>query len=192
VVSERAIPAHVVGPVVDLLSSAGLDVWLYRGRDWLVRDAKAPHVDREAWTVQFPPTVVESFVEISSGVAKIVGVSDDHALVERTEGAAQQQFGAHVSARRSQPYYLDVTNPRANKGAVVDYLCETYAIAHESVATIGDGENDVLMFKKSGLSIAMGNASEDVRGAADRVTTTNEQEGFAKAVEDFLLGSPRT
>lgn len=189
VISQREIPADVVGPVVAMLTKSGLDVWLYRGADWLVRDPKAPHVDREAWTVQFSPTVVKTFEGIASGLAKIVGISDDHDLVERTETAAQQQFGQHVSARRSQPYYLDVTNPAANKGAVVDFLCEHYGIGNDAVATIGDGPNDVLMFKKSGLSIAMGNASDEVRLAANHVTSSYQDEGFAKGVEEFILGT---
>jgi Cof subfamily protein (haloacid dehalogenase superfamily) len=189
VISQKEIPADVVGPVIAMLSGSGLDVWLYRGADWLIRDPKAPHVDREAWTVQFPPTVVKTFEGMTSGLAKIVGISDDHDLVERIETAAQRQFGQHVSARRSQPYYLDVTNPKANKGAVADFLCEHYGIENDAVATIGDGPNDVVMFKKSGLSIAMGNASEEVRQAADRVTASYEDEGFAKAVEEFILGS---
>ena len=82
--------------------------------------------------MKFPPTVVTTFDGITSDIAKIVGVSDDHDLVEKTEADAQQQFGDHVSAHRSQPYYLDVTNPEANKGAVVDYLCKLYAIAARS------------------------------------------------------------
>ncbi len=190
IISQKEIPAEVVGPVIAMLSGSGLDAWLYRGADWLIRDPKAPHVDREAWTVQFPPTVVKTFDGMTSGLAKIVGISDDHDLVERTETAAQREFGKHVSARRSQPYYLDVTNPGANKGAVVDFLCEHYGIGNDAVATMGDGPNDVLMFKKSGLSIAMGNASEEVKKAADRVTASYADEGFAKAVEEFVLGNP--
>jgi hypothetical protein len=191
VISQKVIPTDVVGPVLSLLSGAGLDIWLYRGADWLVRDPKAPHVDREAWTVKFPATVVKSFDEITTGIAKIVGVSDDHALVERTAASAQQQFGDHVSAQRSQPYYLDVTNPEANKGAVVDYLRDTYGLDRDAVATIGDGSNDILMFKRSGLSIAMGNSGEDVRREASRVTASDKEEGFAKAVEEFILGEAK-
>lgn len=55
------------------------------------------------------------------------------------------------------------------------------------VATIGDMPNDVLMFAHSGLSIAMGNADPQVQRAARRVTDTNENEGFAKAVRRFVL-----
>jgi hydroxymethylpyrimidine pyrophosphatase-like HAD family hydrolase len=92
-----------------------------------------------------------------------------------------------VAAARSQPYYLDVTHPDANKGAVAQYLARTYSIPTDSIATIGDMPNDVLMFAHSGLSIAMGNASLEVQRAARRVTTSNADEGFAAAVERFIL-----
>jgi hypothetical protein len=48
--------------------------------------------------------------------------------------------------------------------------------------------NDVLMFAHSGLSIAMGNADREVQRAARRVTTSNDDDGFANAVERFILG----
>jgi hydroxymethylpyrimidine pyrophosphatase-like HAD family hydrolase len=97
------------------------------------------------------------------------------------------QFGAHVSAARSQPYYLDVTNPTANKGVVVERMSYFYQIPLEQIATLGDQLNDVLMFERSGVSIAMGNASPEVQGKATHVTASNEEEGFARAVEEFIL-----
>jgi hydroxymethylpyrimidine pyrophosphatase-like HAD family hydrolase len=130
---------------------------------------------------------VESYDAISQGVAKIVGVSDDHDLVASVAAAAHDQFGDHVSAARSQPYYLDVTHPQANKGGVVKLLSAKYGIPPEEIATIGDMPNDVLMFAHSGLSIAMGQSGREVHRAARRVTTSNEEEGFANAVERFIL-----
>ena len=85
------------------------------------------------------------------------------------------------------PYYLDVTHPQANKGDVVGFLATRYDIPEEDIATIGDGPNDVLMFARSGLAIAMGNADDDVQRAAQHVTTTNDEDGFANAVERFVL-----
>ena len=120
-------------------------------------------------------------------MAKITGVSDDYDAVQKGVDAVRERFGDHVSAARSQPYYGDVTNPKANKGAVAQYLSQTYQIPAEQIATIGDQPNDVLMFAHSGLSIAMGNASHEVQRAARRVTTSNEDEGFANAVERFVL-----
>ena len=98
-------------------------------------------------------------------------------------------MGKRATAARSQPYYLDVTHPDANKGFVVTYLSRKLGIPEEEIATIGDQPNDVLMFKRSGFSIAMGNASEEVKRQASAVTDSYDNEGFAKAVERFLLNA---
>jgi Cof subfamily protein (haloacid dehalogenase superfamily) len=184
---SHELPAALVSGIVALLDSLDLDVWVYRGSDWLVRDPDGAHVAREAATVQFAPTVVDSFAGLDGGVAKIVGVSDDHAAVERASQAASERFGEHVSAARSQPYYLDVTHPDANKGAVLRSLATRYDLPAARIATIGDMPNDVLMFAQSGLSIAMGNADREVQRAARHVAPANDDEGFARAVERWVL-----
>ena len=187
VIEQQVIPDDVTPTVIDLLAAHNLDVWIYRGSDWFLRDPKAPHVAREDFTVKFDPTVTDNLASVSDGVAKVTGVSDDYDAVQQGVDAVRDRFGDHVSAARSQPYYGDVTNPHANKGAVAQYLSQTYQIPPEQIATIGDQPNDVLMFAHSGLSIAMGNASHEVQEAARRVTTSNQDEGFANAVERFVL-----
>jgi len=187
VIAQKTIPVDVVAPAISLLESFGLAVWLYRGADWYVRDVHGAHVDREAATVRFAPTVVTSYDGMDDGLAKIVGVSDDHDAVSAAAQAVRKRFGDHVAAALSQPYYADVTHPDANKGSVAKYLSALYQIPVEQIATIGDMPNDVLMFAHSGLSIAMGNASTEVQRAARRVTTTNEEEGFANAVQRYIL-----
>jgi hypothetical protein len=82
-----------------------------------------------------------------------------------------------------------VTHPHANKGFVVDRLSQLLGIPRQEIATIGDMPNDVPMFERSGLSIAMGNASAEVQQQAQYVTTSYEEEGFANAVEWFILGN---
>jgi Cof subfamily protein (haloacid dehalogenase superfamily) len=191
VMTQSFIPSDMAANVVDAIGRHGLDCWVYTDRSWLVREANAPHVAREQWTVKFPPTVVPEFSSYLGHVAKIVGVSDDHAAVARCEADVQRDCGNHVSAARSQPYYLDVTHPNANKGHVVEVLSQALSIPSEQIATMGDMPNDVLMFKKSGVSIAMGNASPEVQRQAHCVTASNEEEGFAKAVETFVLGEHR-
>jgi Cof subfamily protein (haloacid dehalogenase superfamily) len=187
VIEQRAVPEDLVMPVAELNASFGLDTWVYRGADWYVPDPKGAHVARETATVKFEPKVMDSLDGLTSDVAKLVGVSDDLDAVARASAAAHDRFGDHVAAARSQPYYLDVTHPDANKGAVAQYLARTLEIPTDSIATIGDMPNDVLMFAHSGLSIAMGNASLEVQRAARRVTTSNADEGFAAAVERFIL-----
>jgi Cof subfamily protein (haloacid dehalogenase superfamily) len=186
-IEERVLPAELVPQIVELLERFGLDVWLYRGSDWLVRNPDAPHVAREAFTVQFEPTVVDGFDGVVDGIAKIVGVSDDHDAVASASSTAHDEFGDRVSSARSQPYYADVTHPDANKGHVVQFLSAKYGIPEGEIATIGDMPNDVLMFARSGLSIAMGQSGREVQRAARRVTASNDEDGFAEAVERFIL-----
>jgi Cof subfamily protein (haloacid dehalogenase superfamily) len=189
VVDQKFLPAGMPEKVIEAIEQHGLDVWLYTDIDWFVRDPNAPHVAREQWTVKFPPTVVKSFAGLLGRVAKIVGVSNDLERVAKCEKDVQQTGGTHISAARSQPYYLDVTHPQANKGEVVLSLSRLLNIPTEQIATIGDMPNDVLMFQKSGVSIAMGNASSEVQAAATYVTATNQDEGFAKAIENFVLSA---
>ena len=177
-IEQRVLQHDVVEPVTAIIEAHGLDVWIYRGIDWFVRERHGPHVDREEWTVKFPPTVVPDFTGKMDDVAKIVGVSDDLEAVARCEEAVRREFASavrskqsdpprepasQVSAARSQPYYVDVTHPNANKGAVVLALSKMLAIPVEQIATIGDMPNDTTMFAKSGISIAMGQSSDEVK-----------------------------
>jgi hypothetical protein len=187
IVRENFLPRAMVEKIIQIILDHKLDVWIYTGRDWYVRDVTAPHVAREQWTVKFAPVVVPGFDNLLENVAKVVGVSDDLEAVQRCEKDTQEACGNRASAARSQPYYLDVTHPKANKGEVVLAMSELLNTPVDQIATIGDMPNDVLMFRKSGVSIAMGNASPEVQKSATYVTASNEQEGFAKAMEKFVL-----
>jgi Cof subfamily protein (haloacid dehalogenase superfamily) len=188
VLRQHTLPLEVARETVDFLLSAGLDVWVYRGAEWFIREIDAPHVAREQATVQFAPKVIDNLGMVLDGAVKIVGVSDDGPLVARCEAELRRRVGTHASAARSQPYYLDVTHPDANKGIVVRLESQFLGIPLEQIATIGDMPNDVLMFGVAGTSIAMGNASCDVQRAARFVTSSNADEGFANAVDRFILG----
>lgn len=187
-IEARTLPPEAARKAIAEIERHKLDVWLYTEQEWLIRDPKAPHVEREQWTVKFAPRVVNAFEDAALDRAvKIVGVSDDHDAVATCEKDVQAALGNAASAARSQPYYLDVTHARANKGEVVTYLAAHLGILPDEIATIGDMPNDVLMFRKSGFSIAMGNAAADVQSQASAVTDSYENEGFAKAVETHLL-----
>jgi Cof subfamily protein (haloacid dehalogenase superfamily) len=183
----RDLPKEAATRALELIGEYGLVAWLYTDTVWYVQDPKGSHVDRESRTVGFGPEVTSDYSVYVGQTAKIVGVSEDLEAVAACEKRVQADLGDHVSAARSQPYYLDITHPAANKGGVVDFLSAVYLIPKSSIATLGDMPNDVRMFKKSGMSIAMGNASKEVQAEANFVTQSNEEEGFALAIEQFIL-----
>jgi Cof subfamily protein (haloacid dehalogenase superfamily) len=187
VTDRLTIDDDVIKPLLAMIDQCGLSTWVYRGEQWFVRDLNDAHVQHEAEVVQFQPRLVDTFDDVSTNVAKIVVVDDDAKSLAAAAASVRDHFGGRVSATSSQSFCLDITNPQANKGVVVTYLSNMYNIPTNEIATIGDAQNDVLMFAQSGISIAMGNAVDDVQVLATYVTTSNDNEGFANAVHEFIL-----
>lgn len=172
VISSRTLSHEAAETTLQIVRKHRLVPWLYTEEDWYVTNPFGPHVARETWTVKFEPKVEKDFDRFLTRAVKIVGVSDDLAAVAACEAECRKVLRSSVSAARSQPYYLDVTHPEATKGGVVAYLSRTLNIPPEQIATLGDMPNDVLMFEKSGMSIAMGNASAEVQAQANFVTAS--------------------
>lgn len=187
VIEARTLTADTARKVIGIIRDHKADPWVYNGNDWIVSRIDAPHVAREQWTVKFPPKVGVIGDELDQ-VVKITGVSDDLDLMKRLEHDLQQALGDTASAALSQPYYVDVTNRDANKGGVVMTLERLLGIPASQMVTLGDQPNDVLMFRKSGISIAMGQASPEVQKQATYVSTSCEEEGFANGIEKYVLG----
>jgi Cof subfamily protein (haloacid dehalogenase superfamily) len=189
VLREKLLEAIVAERLLRRLQQLNVGAWVYTDRDWFVLHEHGPYVRHEIHAVQYSPTVVNDFSGVAlNRVAKIVGVSEDFEALAVAEKIVQHEFEGAVSATRSQKYYLDITHPLANKGEGVLLISELLDIPTENIATIGDMQNDIFMFRRSGLSIAMGNASDDVKAAAQYLTTSNEDEGFANAMEKYILG----
>jgi Cof subfamily protein (haloacid dehalogenase superfamily) len=170
-----------------ILADRGVDVWVFSGLDWLLTNPAGPHVGLEEHTVKFPPTVVPSVAAALASAYKVVGVSGDHELLKRCEGEMRAALGDGASVSRSQPYYLDVTHPLANKGAAVRHMAALMGVPMEEVAVIGDNYNDISMFAQTGFSIAMGNAPDDVKKKARFVTGSNDADGLAAAIHSYIL-----
>jgi len=190
------ITEHLLSPdaarcAVSLLDTQDVQVWVFSGQNWLVRDSDGPYVGFEERTVGFQPTVVDNFGQSLDAANKIVGVSKEFAILAQRERDVRAALADHATVVRSQSYYLDITHPLANKGVALSEIARLLEVPLAEIAVIGDGGNDVTMFERSGLSIAMGNASPAVQRAADFVTDSNRDDGFANAVERFILSADR-
>jgi hydroxymethylpyrimidine pyrophosphatase-like HAD family hydrolase len=116
IIEEHLLPPDAAKRAVKLILDHRMDVWVYSGNDWFVRDPEAPHVAREQRTVKFPPTVVEDFGGVLDRAVKIVGVSDDFDLVAWYEKDAQDALGAQVSARARSGTISTLPTPTQIKG----------------------------------------------------------------------------
>jgi len=187
VLERYPIDATIAREAVQVILDCGLDWWVYTETDWIVSDIDGPVVSRESWIIDMDAHQRPLTDADLDGAYKIVGVSDDKDKIAEVQKRLDDRFGDRVSATSSSTHFVDITHPQANKGAVVHALSARLNVPVSRIATIGDMANDVLMFAQSGFSIAMGNATPEVQAKANVVTETNENNGFAAAVQRYLL-----
>jgi Cof subfamily protein (haloacid dehalogenase superfamily) len=187
VLSSHKLPRDVVQSALESLDTAGVDAWVFIDDAWYLTNPDATYVPLETRTVGYEGTRVARFDDLDlDAVDKIVGSSADTALIERVEGQLQKQLEGRGHAARSQAYYLDVTHLDANKGTAVRELAQRTKVPLERVAVLGDMGNDMAMFEIAGVSIAMGQASDTVQRGASLVSASNDDDGFAVAIEALL------
>jgi Cof subfamily protein (haloacid dehalogenase superfamily) len=187
----RPIEQHLIAPAVaqrslDVLRAFEVDIWLFTNERWYTQNPDGEYVPLEKRAIKADPTIVDDFTPYLGEVCKIVGASSDPELLKRCEAAMREAVGTEATAVRSQAYYLDVTPPGYDKGTFVEAMIGRLGISAAEVATIGDMENDLPMFARSGVSFAMGNATDGIKRHATHVTDSNERDGFARAVETML------
>jgi len=182
----HTIPLGAVQRSLEVLNEFGTDVWLFTWDRWLARDEGGQYVPLEKRAIRADPTIVADFTPYLASACKVVGSSADAPLLQRCEISMQKALGTQATAVRSQSYYLDVTPPGCDKGTFIKAMARRLEIPKEAIATIGDMQNDLPMFEASGLSIAMGNATDEVKKRATQVTASNEEEGFARAIDMIL------
>ncbi len=186
-ISAKRLSAAAARDAISLFDERRVETWAFADDQWLVTNLTGPHVEHERHTVGFDPTPVAGFEGVIDRIDKLVAVSDQADLLADVERAAQALLQGRANARRSQTYYLDVTHPEADKGHAVRALAAEIGVPIAETAVIGDQANDLSMFAVAGLSVAMGQGTDEVRAGADFVTDANTADGFAHAVERFIL-----
>jgi Cof subfamily protein (haloacid dehalogenase superfamily) len=187
VVEQHFIPEASARKAAGVLAEFAIDVWLYTAHDWLACDAQGPYVALEKRTIEAGPVIVADLASYFGQACKIVGASGDFAKLDACEAAMHTALNDHVFIARSQRYYLDLTPAGRNKGTFVAALSARLGVARETIAVLGDMENDLAMFEKAGVSIAMGNATAAVKRQATYVTASNTEDGFAAAIERYII-----
>lgn len=170
-----------------LFAEHALDVWVFADDQWLARDRKAEYFPKELHALGYEPLIVEDFTPYLDRVHKMVATSGNFQLLVDLEQQLQAPLHGKAIAARSQRYYLDITAVLANKGEALATLAERLGIELANTAVLGDGGNDVAMFKRAGFSVAMGQGEQVVREQADAVTASNAEDGVAQAIHQLIL-----
>ncbi|MGH8418221.1 MAG: HAD family hydrolase [Pseudomonas sp.] len=186
------LKAHRIEPKaarssLELFAGEKVAVWVFADDQWLLTDPQGDYVEHERNTLGYDFVQVDHFDDYIDRIDKIVAASKDFELLKRLEIQLNPLIADTALAARSQSYYLDVTALDANKGTALETLAEELGVALAHTAVIGDAGNDVAMFLRAGLSIAMGQAETMVKTQANYVTGSNLEDGLATAIECYIL-----
>ncbi len=187
VIRATLVPANDARIAIETFAAFGIDGWLFSLDRWYVTNPDGALVPKERETIAHDPVIVASFDALYGTVGKLVGSSNDHGRVAACEAALSERLGSESKARRSQAYYLDVTAARADKGEAVRAIASVLHVPIDEVAVIGDMANDRPMFDVAPFRIAMGNGIDELKHAATFVTESNMHDGWARAVERYVL-----
>jgi Cof subfamily protein (haloacid dehalogenase superfamily) len=186
VLEQHVLGDGVARAVIETMERQGLDVWVYQGDAWLVRHPEAVSVADEAARLAFAPEPVDRWDDRLHAAVKIAGLSESVDALGRCE-ADLEGLQPYAAVVRSPSCALAVMHPRANTGELVRTLSSRLGISPAAIAAIGHAPRDALMFRECGLAIAMGQAGAAVQRGARFITRSNDDEGFAYAVETWIL-----
>ena len=187
VVQARLLEKAAAEAATGYLQAQGIAPWLFTTDEWLLIDPDGDYVAWEQKTVMMPFRTVRDFTAAMGSAGKLMAASKDFEKLKHCEEALQSLLDGRASVHRSQDYYLDITHPQANKGEAVRQAAQLLQISLSETACIGDMPNDLPMFDVAAFRIAMGNAPGFMQARADYVTASNEHDGWAQAVEQFVL-----
>jgi hypothetical protein len=129
--------------------------------------------------------IYENLKEYPSAKLMMVGAQNDLATIKEF---SLTSYGEVLNADFSMETLLEVYSNKADKGKALSFMMEHYGVLKEETMCIGDSENDIPMFKTAGLSVAMGNASENVKSHAMEITGHVENDGVKLALDKHVFG----
>ena len=135
-----------------------------------------------------PSGVLENMKDdIKEGAAKVIILKHpDEAVAVKDKLALE--LGDEYEVAMSKPFFIEVNDKGISKGVSLDSLCKKLGLTNENVMALGDGLNDLSMIEFAGMGVAVDNANTTLKEAANFISKSNDEDGFAYAIEKFVLG----
>lgn len=183
---ERFLDKNQLPKILELANQFGIHPMTYQGDTVIVEDASDRYLQLEVAINRLQLKVVAdlaAFVQFPIPKCLCTG---EPTVLEQLMPVLQAELTG-VSVFRSESFFLEVNPQGIGKGEVLEKLLGQLGFTAKDLVAVGDGYNDVTMLQYASLGVAMGNAREPVKAAANFVTDTNDADGLAKVIENLLL-----
>ena len=183
---RQQLPDGAIPRLAALRDELSLELLTYEGTCIITEDPENPYVQKEAAINRMEVRKISSFADyVTFPVTKCLMVGEGSYLAS-VESYAAQQLGEDFSVYRSEPYFLEIVPQGIDKARSLERLLSSLSLKKENLLAFGDGYNDISMLRYAGLGVAMANASEEVKKAANRITLSNDEDGVARILEELF------
>ena len=186
---ENVLDPAVYPYLYECAKSNGFQILSYKDEYIISENADDQYVQHEAFLNRMASKTVENFLDvINFPVPKCLIVGNPEPL-SALEKKMKKALEGKMNVFRSEPFFLELVPNGIDKARSLAVLLDELGMAREEMIAIGDGFNDLSMIQFAGLGVAMANAQEVVRQAADYITLSNEEDGVAAVVDKFFFNA---
>lgn len=190
VIFSQVVDQKLVPILYDFAEKAQLPIVTYLPEAILASKNEGEYLAEEARINGMPIVVAQNFVEeamqIAGGSTKFLIPGEPELLIQ-LESEMKATLSEQMEVFRSAPFFLELPPKGIDKAQSLQRLLTHLGLERESLMAFGDGFNDLSMIQFAGQGVAMANAVEEVKSIADFVTTSNEEDGIAHALEQLLF-----
>lgn len=183
---ERILPENIVDRILNWAKENNVHINFY-SNDILYSEQDNYEIQRYS-SYQHVDYIIKDFSELPhNNVNKLLGIDfkNPNRVSQWVETMTKEFPELHIV--KSTPNFCEFSTKDATKYCAVKFLQNYWGFNNDEILTIGDQDNDIELLKAGEISIAMGNASDNLKRYADYITDTVENDGFVKAIEKFVF-----
>lgn len=186
-VHGEMLPPEMLPGVFQFAKEHRLNTATYSDEHYFVADARGKYL-KLVGKIEGLPVQERDFETdpVAFPVPKVL-LAGKPEFIEKLEPVARERFGKAANVSRSEPFLLEILPPKVDKAFALEKLLDVLGYKRKELLACGDGYNDVTMLRFAGMGVAMQNATEPAKEAADFLTMTNDEDGVAFAVKRFCL-----
>lgn len=186
IIYQRTIPASMVAKLYYYAKEQNCGIITYLGDTVLSGFEPDEYIILEAGINGLPIQLVEDFPHFIDFEVNKCLMTAPPEKAERIEKDLQEKYGDRLSVYRSEPFFIEIMPKDVNKATSLSRVLPVVGATKEDAICCGDGYNDISMIEYAGLGVAMGNAQEAVKQAADYITKTNDEDGLVQVIDEFM------
>lgn len=185
-VYEQTIPPHTIKGIIDFANDHHCGLVTYSGDEAVCGTEITEYVALEVRINQIAIRQVSPFLEaITFPCNKFLMTAEPDDAAKYVEILAKQ-FENDLSIYRSEPYFIEIMPKGVDKASSIAHMIEKIGVKREDVICCGDGFNDISMIRFGGVGVAMANAQDRVKEAADYITGSNDEDGLVEVIRKFI------